>query len=526
MAEVLTRSLVDGILLVGICNPPVNAISQAVRAGLIALARKPGPGVRAIALYGEGRCFMAGADIAEFAAGPKPPSLPDVCDALEGCAVPVVAALHGPTLGGGLEIALAAHARAALPGVALGLPEITLGLIPGGGGTQRLPRLVGVAAALEMILHGRPVGAVAALSLGLVDRIAAGTPQEAALDLARSVVAGTQSARRTAECALVPDPSALAIARLDAQNNPLDAFRAAVEAVAGSALPIDQGRAVELRLIRERVASDEHAALKYAFQIERLVRRIPEAAHPARPVATVAVLGTGEPARAIVAAFRLAGYGVVQDEQQAPQADLIVAAAGGNSAALFARLAPLCRPGVMLVATGAAPFSDQGDQPASWHKSHVGMHITNRLIEVIPGPVTAPDLVATAFAIALRLGKVAVRVQNRAGLIGQRVTAAAQGADPAQSERALTAMILEAVRVVEDQTALRPADVDAAMIFGHGFPRHWGGPMYCADRIGAAELVRKIESWAPQDRARWQVPRLLRERADTGQSFAALNRAQ
>ncbi|WP_175180026.1 enoyl-CoA hydratase/isomerase family protein, partial [Achromobacter denitrificans] len=164
----------EDVLVVTIDHPPVNALSAAVRADLAAAIRdaQADPQVRAIVLTGAGKNFIAGADIREFGKPPQPPILPDLCNQIEASAKPVVAVLHGAALGGGLEVALAAHYRIALPGARLGLPEVTLGLLPGAGGTQRAPRLMGAQAALDLMLSGKHLSAEAARDAGLVDALA------------------------------------------------------------------------------------------------------------------------------------------------------------------------------------------------------------------------------------------------------------------------------------------------------------------------------------------------------------------
>ena len=166
----------DGdIAIVTADNPPVNALSQPVRAGLhAAFEQASGSGCRAIVLNCAGRTFFAGADISEFGKPPADPWLPQVLETIESCAVPVVAAIHGTALGGGLETAMACHFRIAAPDARVGLPEVTLGLLPGAGGTQWAPRLMGVRAALDLMVSGKPIGAGAALEAGLIDRIAEG----------------------------------------------------------------------------------------------------------------------------------------------------------------------------------------------------------------------------------------------------------------------------------------------------------------------------------------------------------------
>jgi 3-hydroxyacyl-CoA dehydrogenase len=173
---VTTPTLHGHVLVVTVNNPPVNALSAAVRQGLFAAIEQADAdaGTKAVLIVSEGKTFIAGADIREFGKPPVPPSLPDVCNRIEACSKPVVAALQGAALGGGLEVALGAHYRLALPAVKVGLPEVDLGLMPGAGGTQRAPRLMGVKAAAEFMLSGKPIGAQAAVQAGLVDRIVDG----------------------------------------------------------------------------------------------------------------------------------------------------------------------------------------------------------------------------------------------------------------------------------------------------------------------------------------------------------------
>ena len=200
-----------GILVVTIDNPPVNALGVDVRRGLAAAiaAAESDPEVSAVMLVGAGRNFIAGADIREFGKTPQPPSLPEVCAAIETCAKPVVAAIHGAALGGGLEIALAAHYRLAMPGAKLGLPEVALGLLPGSGGTQRAPRLIGAKAALELMTSGRHAGAAEAQSLGLVDRLGGGTDvREEGLAYARELVAARAPVRRSRDAQGLADAEA------------------------------------------------------------------------------------------------------------------------------------------------------------------------------------------------------------------------------------------------------------------------------------------------------------------------------
>jgi len=177
-------------------NPPVNALGFALRQALAeSVARAISEGAKAIVIYGRGRTWFAGADIREFGKPPVSPILPELCNQIEDSPIPVIAAMHGSAFGGGLEIALSCHYRIAVPDAKMGLPEVTLGLIPGAGGSQRLPRLTGYEAAISMITSGRPVDAAKALSSGILDRVEAGNPRDIGLAYAVQCVAEGKLAR-------------------------------------------------------------------------------------------------------------------------------------------------------------------------------------------------------------------------------------------------------------------------------------------------------------------------------------------
>ena len=267
--------------LIALDSPPVNALGQAMRQSLLdAITRlNADETVKAIAIYGEGRMLSGGADIREFGKTPLPPRLPDVFDAIEG-SEPVVVVIHGVAVGGGLELSLAAHARIGLTGARVGLPEVTLGLLPGAGGTQRLPRLVPLDSAIEMITSGRQVPLDEAFELGLVDRLGEGTAREAALQAGADIVAGRLATRRTGEIGVQPDPEVLAAARdkLARKRPALAAPLKCVDAIAHSGKPIAEGLKQERALFLELMESPDRQGLIHAFQAERAVKRIPESA--------------------------------------------------------------------------------------------------------------------------------------------------------------------------------------------------------------------------------------------------------
>jgi 3-hydroxyacyl-CoA dehydrogenase len=275
----VARAMHGDILVVTIDNPPVNALGVDVRRGLTAAidAAVADAAVKAVLIVGSGKTFIGGADIREFGKPPMTPFLPDVCNGIEACSKPVIAVIHGAALGGGLEIALAAHYRLALPGAKLGLPEVALGLLPGAGGTQRTPRLIGAAAALDMMLSGRHVGAAEAAKLGLVDRVVDGAdPLAAGLAYAQELVQGGAPVRRTRDATQLADTAAqraaIDSARAETAKKSRGLFSPLkiVDAVQGALeLPFDEGQALERKLFLECLDSPQRAGLVHAFFAER-----------------------------------------------------------------------------------------------------------------------------------------------------------------------------------------------------------------------------------------------------------------
>ena len=271
--------------------PPVNALSQALRAALwqaLDLAEAD-PQIGAIVLAALGRTFPAGADITEFDAPAQAPGLPELCDRIEACTKPVVAALHGTALGGGLELALAAHGRVALASAKLGLPEIHLGVLPGAGGTQRLPRLIGAEQALRLMLTGRPVPAAEALALGLLDRVVEdGLAQAAADEVQRLLARGGDLPRSRDRRDGMRDglvyQRVVAAARSQLAQHRLPAPLRIVECVeAAQLLPFDAGLAFEAAAFADLLATPQSAALRHAFLAERRAARFAETRISPRP---------------------------------------------------------------------------------------------------------------------------------------------------------------------------------------------------------------------------------------------------
>ncbi len=301
MSDLVRVSVTDRIAVIRVANPPVNALSQGVRQGLSDAIETvdTSADIDAAIIVGDGRTFIAGADISEFGKPPQPPALPDVINRIEASMKPIVAVLHGTALGGGLEVALGAHYRVGLKGARVGLPEVTLGILPGAGGTQRMPRLVGVDAALDMITSGRHVPIAEAEKLGIVDAVSdEADPEAAGLAFAAKILADNRGVRRIRDM----DPPAKDDAVLaDWRAKVTKAARGqiapptCVDAVAAAlSLPFEDGLAEERRLFKTLLDSPQREGLIHAFFSERKVAKLPElkGVEP-RPVAKIGVIGGG-----------------------------------------------------------------------------------------------------------------------------------------------------------------------------------------------------------------------------------------
>lgn len=502
----------DGdIAVITVDNPPVNALSAAVRAGLAdaAVRLAADAGARAAVLCCAGRSFIAGADISEFGKPPVPPALPDVIGAIERCGKPVIAALHGTVLGGGLEVALGCHARVAVPGTRLGLPEVTLGLLPGAGGTQRLPRLTGLAAAIELITSGRQIDAAEALRLGVIDAVAdpATDPRAAGLAEARRLLDKGAPLRVTAELpapqvngGLIADWDARLSRAAAGQVAPSRALRTIAE---GLVLPIDEGLALERRAFLDLMQTPQRAAMIHAFFAERAAARQDdlEGVSP-RPLHRVGIVGGGTMGQGIAAAALTAGLDVTlieRDEAAAAKAaagvgkmldgavsrgkltqadrdamladrfrtatdhaalsdaDLVIEAVFENldvKREVFAALDRVCKPGTVLATNTSYLDVDAIAAATARPADVIGLHFfapanVMRLLEIVVADQTAPDVIATAFALAKRMGKIGVRSGVCDGFIGNRMLSAYRsaadhmvldGASPEQVDHAIRAI--------------------------------------------------------------------------------------
>src|SRR5438128_165032 len=308
----------DGeIAIVTVDNPPVNALKHEVRAGLTGALRQicDDAAVKAAVIVCAGRTFFAGADITEFGRPPQAPGLGDVIARIEAMPKPVVAALHGTALGGGFELALACHFRVAVPGARVGLPEVKLGLLPGAGGTQRLPRLVGPEKALQMIVTGEPIAAAEARADGIIDEIVEGDLTAAAIDFARRVVREGRPLRlvRDREEKLIGEGFADAAETLTRRLRGREAPAACVEAVRNAiVLPFEEGLRREAELFRKLVAGDQSKAQRHIFFAEREAAKVPDMPDTTRPrqITRGAVIGAGTMGGGIAMCFANAGIPV------------------------------------------------------------------------------------------------------------------------------------------------------------------------------------------------------------------------
>ena len=465
------------VALITIDNPPVNATNQAVRAGLMeAVGRLAAdPELRGAVLLCAGRTFVAGADIAEFGRPPAAPVLRDCHAALAGLAKPVVAVLHGTALGGGLELALACHHRVIDPAGAVGLPEVGLGLIPGAGGTQRLPRLIGAAPALDIITTGRRVSAEEALRLGLVDAIASGDRVVYGLDFLRRHLDArpprlSERAFPMATAADIAAVRAAAARRAPGQAAPMRAIDV-VERSAG--LDLDAGLGVERDAFEALRGSDQARALRHIFFAEKAVGKVSGGGF-ARPVDRVGIVGGGTMGAGIAAACLMAGLGVTLVERDAAalaagevridgilqdartrgklspsdhddirttrmraavdmaalgDADLVVEAVFESldvKRDVFRAVDSAAKRGAVL-ATNTSYLDVAAIAAATARRSDViGLHFFSpahvmKLLEIVVPDGAALDAVATGFALAKRLGKLGVWAGNREGFIGNRI---------------------------------------------------------------------------------------------------------
>ncbi|MFO1090812.1 MAG: 3-hydroxyacyl-CoA dehydrogenase NAD-binding domain-containing protein [Hyphomicrobiales bacterium] len=470
----------EGVAVIEIDNPPVNALSQEVRKALLEAIEQADAdrAVKAVVIAGAGKLFSGGADIREFDGAPREPYLPVLLDRIEAAAKPVVVAWHGTSLGGACEIGLAAHARVIAKGGTVGLPEVTIGIPPGAGGTQRLPRLVGVPAALDMIVPGRRVPPAEALAIGLVDRVAEGDVRAEAIALARSL-ADTAPRRTSAQpvpaydAAKAKEAADALLKRTRGQTAPAEAARLVL---ATASRPYAEGIADERATFLKLKNGEEAAALRHAFFAEREAAKHPalEGVAP-YPVKTVGVIGAGTMGSGIAVAFLDNGYPVTVVEQSAEGAaagrariegllnravtsgrlseterdrrlaaltvstdlqalircDLVIEAVFEDMAVkkeLFVRLGSVLKQDAVLATNTSYLDVNQMAEVVPHPDRFLGLHFFSpanvmKLLEVVRGRRTSPATLATGLAVGKALGKVSVVSGVCDGFIGNRILA-------------------------------------------------------------------------------------------------------
>jgi len=518
----------DGIAIITVNSPPVNALSAKVREGLFTAFDQAGalPAAAAIILICEGKTFIAGADIGEFGKPMTGPSIREVQDLMERAPKPVIAAMHGTVLGGGLEIALMAHYRVAVPSAKAGLPEVNIGLVPGAGGTQRLPRVVGVEKALELVTSGEHVSAPAALSMGLFDAlIEEGKLREGAIEFARKSLAEGRPLRRVCDSndkleAARGRPEIFAEFRkanakrfrgFDAPEANIQAIEAAVNA------PFEKALETERELFRKMLSGTQSGAQRHAFFAERQTAKIPDVPDdtPSRKVRQVGIVGAGTMGGGIAMNFLNTGLPVTiveveraaldrgiatirknyensakkgkltQDEMDRrmglvtpslslddlKDCDLVIEAVFERmdvKKKVFGQLERIAKPGAILASNTSYLDIDEIAASTSRPEDVIGLHFFSpanvmALLEIVRGAKTDKHVIATAMQLGKRIRKVPVLVGNCIGFVGNRMLAARQ--------REVQKLLLEGAK---------PWDIDR-VIYDFGMPM---GPFAMNDLAG------------------------------------------
>ena len=481
MTSPITTERHDDVLVIYSDNPPVNALGAGVRTGLDA-AVKTGladPGVKAMVIACKGKTFFAGADITEFGRPPVEPLLPQLLDMVEAADKPIVAAIHGTALGGGCEVTLACHYRIAVPSAQIGTPEVKLGLLPGAGGTQRLPRLAGVKLALELTAKGDPINAKLAQQAGLIDRLAGeGSLVDDAIAFAREV-ADVRPLPRASEKTATADPEAVAAfkkenaKRFRGFDAPAANIACVEKATDGSSF--EDGIKFERESFMKLMFGTQSAAMRHLFFAERKAAKIDGIADDIalRPINRVGVIGAGTMGGGISMNFLSAGIpvtivemaqealdrgtGVIRKNYEASAAkgrlkpeqveaamgaltptlslddlaecDLIIEAVYENMEVkkeLFGKLDKIAQPGAILASNTSYLNVDEIAASTSRPQDVVGMHFFSpanvmKLLEVVRGAKTADDVLATVMALSKKIKKVAVVAGVCHGFIGNRM---------------------------------------------------------------------------------------------------------
>lgn len=488
MSDLIQFTKHNDIAVITINNPPVNALSPGVPEGIAEAIEQidKDDSVKAAVLIGGGRTFVAGADIKEFGkitSGKRGGTLelPALLLRIEDCSKPVVVAIHGTAFGGGLELAMAGHYRVIAPGAQVGQPEVKLGLIPGAAGTQRLPRLAGVAKAVEMCTEGNPISAEDALNFGVVDRMIDGDLLGGAIAFANEIAAKpARKTRERNEKLGTPEQNApiFAAARDTARKKQrnLKAPLAAIDAIEASVkLSFDEGCQFERKLFMDCLFSDQSKSLIHVFFGEREVSKIPDVPKetPAVPVNSVAVIGAGTMGSGIAMVFANAGFPVLLKEVDQPALDRGLANIQKNYASsvkrgrftqqfveerlkliqptldyesfsnvdmvveavfegmalkkqVFSELDRVCKPGAILASNTSTLSIDEIAATTSRPQFVIGTHFFSpanvmRLLEIVRGRATSKEVIATCMQLSKKLGKIAVLVGNCRGFVGNRM---------------------------------------------------------------------------------------------------------
>jgi 3-hydroxyacyl-CoA dehydrogenase len=547
------------VALVTINSPPVNALSQPVREGLkhgVESAEANGA-VKAIIIICDGRTFIAGADISEFGKPPTRPYLPEALDAMENASKPVIAALHGTALGGGFEVALTAHYRIAVPSAKCGLPEIKLGIIPGAGGTQRLPRLIGPEKALDVILSGTPFGAREAHEWGVVDELAEeGKLRASAIVYARRLIAEKAPLKKVRDRSDKLEPARGhpeifdAVRKANARKfRGFEAWEKAIESVQNAVnLPFDEGMAEERTLFAGLVVTTQSKAQRYVFFAERQAAKVADipADTPTRKIAKVGVIGAGTMGGGIAMNFLSAGIpvAIVETSKEAldrgvsiirrnyentakkgrlttaaveermgrlsptvdfnalVDVDLVIEAVFEDmdlKKGIFERLDKVAKPGAILASNTSYLDIDAIAAKTKRPEDVLGMHFFSpanvmRLLEIVRGEKTSKSVLATITQLAPKVGKVGVVVGVCHGFVGNRMLA--------ERQREASKLILEGAT---------PSDVDRVLV-DFGLPM---GP------FGMSDLAGLDIGWSAATSKRVSIRDILCEEGRRGQKTGA-----
>ncbi len=479
---VVTYRIENNLGIISLNNPPVNALSHVLREGIVnAVQAAQSDDTQALILVCEGRTFIAGADITEFNKTPQAPSLPDVIETIENSQKPVIAAIHGTALGGGLETALACHYRCALASAKVGLPEVKLGLLPGAGGTQRAPRLTGAEAALDLITSGAPISADKALKLNLIDQIVEGELLSGAIAYAEQLLADKAPLKRVRDIAI--DPASVPADLFEQYRKKLSkrargqiAPQKIVDCVEAAVLhPIEEGLLIERGAFMECKESSQSSAMRHMFFAEREAAKVKGIGKETatRPIKSVGIIGGGTMGGGIAMNFVNVGIPVtlleVSEEglqrglnlveknysisvkkgklTEAQKSDCLALIKGSTNyddladvdmvieavfenldvkRSVFEQLDKVCKPGAILATNTSYQDVNLIAEATQRPQDVIGLHFFSpanvmKLLEIVRGAKTADDVIATSMALAKKIKKVPVLANVCYGFIGNRM---------------------------------------------------------------------------------------------------------